>query len=209
MATAGEIIKAALRNIGRLGYDDSESPTTNEMTNCIATLNRMITGWQAEGLIIPQASLDSFALTIGKANYTYGTGGDFNSTRPVRLTSAYIRVSNNDYPLEIIDRDSYNRIVAKSSQGRPDMLYYDPQATLAVVYLYPVPNSADTLYLDTLKPFAQFSAEADVITIPDEWLEAIEYNLAVRLAPSYRESLSDDVRRLAIATKNRLSNLTL
>jgi len=184
MAAASEIIKAALRRIRVL--ESGETPAAEETADALEILNDMIAGWQTEDLLIYANTLESFTLTSGQSTYTIGSGADFDTTRPTRILQAFTRISNIDYPIEIVSRDAYFSIVAKESTSTyPYFLYYDDQLTTGKIYLYPVPNSAETLWIDSQKPFTSFADSIATAQFPSEYVKLMKYGLAAELAPEY------------------------
>lgn len=205
--TAADIIKRALRIAQVIGQGDDPSGTDQE-TDAFTVLNSMIASWSAERLMIPYLVTDSLTLSIGDGEYTYGTGGDINSARPNRIEEAYVRDSEgNDFPVDIIHVSKYNDVGLKSTQGRPYYLYYIAEYPLAKIKLIYVPDAAETLYLDSWKPLTQIATVATTINLPGEYQRALEYNLAVNIAPEYAQELPQSVYTLANQTMRTIKSL--
>lgn len=208
MSTALDIIKGSLRLIGVTDAD--EAPTSSQSSAALLAMQQMIDGWSADGLLIPYISTDSFALSVGTASYTYGTGGTFNSARPEKVLAAYIRASGGqDYPIKLIGESEYNRIPEKGASGMPTRLYYVPEYTLGKVYLDYAPDSAYTLYLDVLKSLTQPSALSTSISFPSGYDRAIRFNLAIELANEYGKSVKPETAAIALSSKRALRNANL
>jgi hypothetical protein len=126
------------------------------------------------------------------------------------LLRAFIRISNYDYPVDIISELAYHDISNKTSQGRPDRLWYKPSYPLAYVYLYPTPDAVYSLYVESLKPFTQtssFNAITDTLSFPPEYEEPMLYGLVERIAPEYGKTLPPEVIGVANISYNTLINL--
>lgn len=178
MSTATQVISNAYSLMG------VHNPTSTDLSRGLTTLNDMITFWGAERLLVYAVKYESFALTIADAQYSIGTGGDFNTVRPIRIEGAFVRDSNSvDYNLNILTEDLYKRKSNKSENGRPEGLYYAPEYPLGVIYLDKKPDTALTLYLSNWKLFTGFSALSDAVSFPPQYERAIKFNLAVELAP--------------------------
>jgi len=111
--------------------------------------------------------------------------------RPLRILDGFIRqaAQTNDIPARVLSRDEYNRFGKKSSSGSPIQLYYDPQANTGHLYVYPVPSQATQLiFIEFQKPIEDFSAASEDFDMPQEWADALKFNLARRLAPEYEVS---------------------
>ena len=205
--TAADIIKRSLRIAQVISQGDDPSGTDKE-TDAFTVLNSMIASWSAERLMIPYLVTDTLTLTIGDGEYTYGTGGDISSARPNRIEYAYVRdAQNNDFKVEIVHVSKYDDVGLKTIQGRPYYLYFIAEYPLAKIKLIYVPDAAETLYLDSWKPLTQISAVGDTINLPGEYQRALEYNLAVNIAPEYAQELPQSVYTLANQTMRTIKSL--
>lgn len=206
MTTATSLIASALRKISSnrpgAGIDG------NEATAALETLNFMLQSWSDDGLLPPSRAIESFSLVVGQASYTIGSGANFSTTRPDIINDIWYRdASNNDRMLRQITRQQYDELPLKTTQGVPDYYFYDTQYPNGVIYIYPTADTANTLYIDSLKPFTTLATTATSISLPGQYNEAIIYNLAVRLAPEYGYPLSDDVRGLAGQSLSQIRSL--
>lgn len=132
--------------------------------------------------------------------------------RPLRVLDAFTHTitGSGDYPtvdgtqtpVRIISRDEYNRFGNKSSQGVPTQLYHDPQSNTGYIYIYPTfQNAGQLLFIEFTKPMDDFTNSTDDYDMPQEWGEALKYNLALRLAPEYEvpEEKFKQIKELAKA----------
>jgi hypothetical protein len=117
--------------------------------------------------------------------------------RPLRIIDAVWRdYSGNDSGLEIINSADYLAISDKTETGTPLQVYYDPQLTTGVLYVWPAPETVDGIIVMTVSyPINDMDASADDIEIPAQWLRAVVYNLAVDIALEYPEQVSERVYR--------------
>jgi len=207
MATAQDLIYGAMQSLGVMG--DGDVPTASEYADGLTLLNEMLESWSADRLMVYQILSENFPVSGGTASYTIGTGGTFNTTRPINIANAYLRGLNDiDYPLQIIPQESYANIQLKSVQTNiPYALYYDNAYPLATITLYPVPSIGGTLYLNTWKQLQSFSALSDSVTLPPGYKEAIRYSLALRLSPQYGVNPPPQVVSLASSSVARIKRL--
>lgn len=149
------------------------------------------------GNVITLTNILTGAAAAGNLVYSYQT----KLIRPLRiLDSFYRQQAGNDVPVRIISRDEYNRFGLKTSPGTSIQLYYDPQVNSGFLSLYPVPaDSLGLLFIEFQKPIEDFVASTDDFDLPQEWGEALVWNLALRLIPSYRtpELTAARIERLA------------
>ncbi len=133
------------------------------------------------------ASLTSAAAS-GNPVYVYTN----SLVRPLSIESARFRDSNTfDRKMKIVPREDYMNIPQKSLTGQPIILYYSPQSTTGLVYLWPTPASGNGQIMVTyLREINDVDTATTAFDFPEEWLECITYNLAVRIAPAYGINLS-------------------
>lgn len=175
--------------------------TAAEASNALDTLNLMIDSWSNEPMMINHVVKDSLILTPGQAQYTIGTSGNINTDRPIQIESSTITISNSELPLSIVSYDDWAVIRLKTISAYPDTLYFDTAYPLGIINLYPVPSTATTLTLYSLKPFTKFTDLTSIFSLPPGYARAMKYQLAIELAPEYQTSAGPDVIALAQAAK--------
>ena len=195
------IIKAAYQNLGVT--DGSGEPEAWQYAQGLQSLNSMLASWSREKQTLYGLFDESFTLTIGKASYTVGTGGELNTAWPFEIQSAYYRDSNSiDYPIQIVSQDQYERVSVKSTETRPRYLVYNPKGyPTGNATLYPVPDEAYTLFWTAQKVITSYATIDDTVGIAPEYEEAMEYNLTMRLAPKCRVPVSQEIAALARMSK--------
>lgn len=210
MATALGMISRSMRLIGSIGK--GETPDEDEAADGLTALNAMLDAWQIERLMVYQIVQNSHTWAASTTSRTIGSGGNFAVQRPVRIDSAWFRDSNNnDYPLEVFqDRRQYDAIVIKSTTGNiSQYLFYDPAYPLGVLYAYPISTAQWTLKLNTWQTLQSFSALTTDLALPPGYQRAIEYNLAIEIAPEYGKGKKIDPLVPVIAVQSKASIKTL
>jgi hypothetical protein len=201
------LLSSSLRKIGALSSGETIEPT--RQTEALTALQTMLRSWGALSLKVFASVKESKVLTAGKGLYTWGLGGDISTARPNQVLGAYILSGDTSYPVDLITEGGYRNISVKGTSSRPDSLYFYPSFPLATLYLYPVPDAAETLWLDSFKPFTEtgsFGLTTDTLVFPSYYEEPILYNLSIRLAPEYGKAVSAEVAAIA---KSSLSDLTV
>lgn len=137
-----------------------------------------------ENTITLNTALTSSAAS-GNQVYSYPTASALG--RVLSIQTARIRDENNfDRSIMIKPRADYMKIPQKLIPGYPTVLYYSPQIDQGEIYLWPCPNDVgQRLKITYLRPLDDLISSSDYFDLPDEWLEPITYNLAVRMAPAY------------------------
>lgn len=178
--TAQEAIERAFRLLGV--YDAGGSPTTSELNDGLECLNSLAAFWGAQSWGPSYHVQDSKALTISDGSYTIGSGQDIDTVLPTKIVSAWIRDSGGyDTPLEIISQEEYAAIYDKDITGTPEKLCYVKSSTTGTIYLYPEPDAADTLYIESLKRLGNY-ALSDQLGLPLEYERPLCSNLAIDMA---------------------------
>ena len=205
--TAQEVITASYRKCG------VKSPSTQQLTDGLQDLQNMLSSWSADGLIVPYSVTESFTLTVGQAVYTIGVTGDSpdlttSTGRPVKITSAFIRISNVDYPINTdMTKREYNALSSKDTEGRPNELYYDPQYPLGKIKFNYEADSAYTFHLVSEKVLVNPTAQGTTFSIPLEYNRAMVYNLAIELAVDNDIQLSAEVFNIANRSYGIIENI--
>ena len=196
MATAQTIIDRALRLIGAIA--SGESPTTDEGTDALTALNAMIDSWRNDRLMVYALSESTITLTPTDASYTIGTGGNINTTRPVKIESAFCRAGSVDFPVDVIGKARYDAIPDKTTTSDiPDFLYYDSAVTTGNINLWPVPTTANVLHVTMWTVLSTLAAVSTTVTLPPGYERALAYNLAIEVAPEYEKTVSQEVAKIA------------
>ena len=198
--TALDIINGALRVLQVANPD--VTITSQEANDALDGLNLMIDSWSNESLMLYHVTKEPFTLVQGQQSYTIGTGGNFNTDRPIAIEMATVTISTNvEQPLTIVAYDDWAAIRLKVISAYPNTLYLDATYPLGTVYLYPVPNTAQTLTLYSRKALTSFPNLTSTFSLPPGYARAMKFQLALELAPEYQVSAGQDVLSIAQSAK--------
>jgi hypothetical protein len=183
--------------------------TPNKNAQALRFLNNMIANLSIDTSKMFETVEETFSLVIGTSSYTIGTGGDFSTDRPDRIHNAFLSDGDTDYPMTEITEKSYDNIVVKTNNGRPDFYFFKREYPLAKLIFDLEPDKTYTLNLKSYKVLTTFSMGTltATIVIPAEYLEFFVYNLAIRLAPIYGMKISPEVAVIATSSKNNIENI--
>lgn len=199
--TARELISSALRLGGVLA--SGESPSANEANDALLVLNQMLSSWSNENLVVYQKTREEFNLTPGTASYTWGLGGDFNSSRPVEVLEAKLLLQNSDLErtVHILTTKEYADLSLKNTQGAiPEGVYFDGGYPLVNTTFYQVPSNSEKAVFYSLKPFSTLNLNS-VISYPPGYEHAVRYGLWMVLAPEFGYAIDPDLREEAKRAK--------
>jgi hypothetical protein len=130
---------------------------------------------------------DTLELTAGLASAAAVDNPVFTYTtkvpRLLMIEEAYYREwpDENDRKMIILSQEGYWSLGSKDSSGAPTLLHFRATLDTSTVTLYIVPSDPrDTITLLAQFPFDDMDADANNVSFPQYWQEAIHYNLAYR-----------------------------
>lgn len=196
MPTAGDLITRALGLLGVL--EATETAGAADLANGLTSLNSLLESLALQRQTIHYVARVTKSLTSGTSSYTIGTGGSINVVRPIwidRVSVLTDGTETSELPLGTpLSVAQYQALADKTQTAAyPTAIYYDHawSTGLGNIIVYPVPNASTAklvLYLPT--PLSAFSDTSSSVSLPTGWRRALEYNLAVELAPLYNAPIS-------------------
>lgn len=151
-----------------------------------------------------------FTVTSGISDYSIGSGGTWDTVRPVWIDAAgmiYTASSPNvEIPMRIFTLKEWARVGTKAiTSTLPQALLYDPRfnsISLGLITLYPVPSAASQVALYLPIAVTEFSALSDTIAIPPGYRAMYVWNLAKFLCSGIRDVPPDveDMARTSLAS---------
>ena len=202
--TFTQLASRSLRILGAI--DPSETITATELANAMIACNAMLRSWAARDILVYATTQTTYALPASTVSVTIGAAGDVVLARPSGIDHAWLRISNQDYTLEEITLREYDAWVNKTTSGIPEEFALRDGYPNMTMYFKNLPSTASTLYLETRQPFTEFTTGAQTVLLPDEYEEAIVYNLAFRLAPEYQKSMSQEAQVSASTSLRTIKN---
>jgi len=208
--TGREFISASMRLLGVLA--SGETPSANETADGLGALNRMLSSWSTESLLINARVREVFPLISGQSAYTMGPSGNFNTTRPLNIDNALIRLAGTspqvETPLLILNLDQWSGITLKDLDSNiPIYLYAEGTSPLETLNIWPVPSATHELVLYSWKALTSFASANTDVSFPPGYEEALIYNLAVRLAPEFGKTVTAEVATIANDSKANIKRM--
>jgi hypothetical protein len=199
-----EILYPALRLAGVLTAA-GRGASSSQLADAFASLNRMIDAWTIQRLLIYTIRADRYNLSPSQITYTIGPGGNFDATRPVRITAANIVLlgsTETRVPLRLLtDRDWAAKRLQVVPTTVPTELYNDGAFPVSTLFLWGYPTAANDLELFTWSQLTPFGAATDPVVLAPGYEDAVVYNLAVRLCGQFGTQLRGDVAQIARESK--------
>lgn len=197
MTTALDVIESALALTNAVGVD--QTLTADETADSLAALNDMIDSWSLDGLAVYNSANQTFSTVAGQAVYTIGTGGDWNTDRPIGISmTAYCTYTGVDFPVPNISQEEYNSISLKTQQQPIVQRYlYVNDNPLGLVTLWPVPSEVVSMTFSMDRLLATQATAATTLSFPPGYNRAFKYNLAVDLASIFGKPVPPAVAQIA------------
>lgn len=214
--TVQELVDAGLTYCGRLAAGRTAGVVESQVG--LATLNAMLDAWRTERLLVNAELRTLFNIVSGQQEYIIGLApapvADFAIERPEQIHRAefvFTNVTPNvETPIRILTSQEWAAMSPKTLTSTiTTMLWYQPLVPNGKITLWPKPTQNWKIGLWTWSILAQFAALTDVVIIPPGYLEAIQLNLAIRLALKYPDTavLAPGVVELAKLAKSNIKTM--
>jgi hypothetical protein len=179
VATAADIISDAFLAAG-IG-DQYNALDANSAGVGLRTLNRLLSSWSNESLIVYNQTQDSFTMTPGQAAYST----TLLTSRPVEIAHVFTRLSNVDMPCELIGPEDYALIGYKTTPGIPAKCYYNAGFPNGTLTFFPVPSGAYECFVGYRAQLDSIASLQTPISLPPGYETALVYGLATMLCPMF------------------------
>lgn len=210
MATVQRNIELALIDLGALAA--GETPPASELADALSVWNEIFSGWSQEGLTNPNIVHESFSLVDGDSTYTMGSGANFNTTRPVKITSARVESGSFSQGLQVM---TMTEAVARANNptGRkdvlPSILGVDFALTTVNLFVFPPPSGTPSIIIDSYKASFPTYALGDSPALNPGMEQAARRELAVKLLPSYPRASGVSAELLTALAQEAKAQITV
>ena len=149
-------------------------------TQAVIALNSMIKSWQSRHVFLWTIKEFTQTVTNGVASYSLASV----DPPPYAIDRAYLRISNDDRPIDVASWRQYIDIYNKTNSGDPSLVALDNQI-VPTLYVWPVPTQTRTIYYTGIVKLKDFDTAAQNADFPVRYIEAITFGLAHKLASEY------------------------
>lgn len=216
MATSGntisllsrdDIIAAALRKL--VVIDETQTPSPAQIADAAQALNLLVAEFRTLGMSVWARSDLLIPLVTGQKNYVLGVGQPINVPYPMYIYQVLIESPPYDTQIQVIQRAKIDfNLLPFGSTGMPVSFTYQPGINVGTLSVWPTPDISvpvgTQLFVTYQRPIEVFDAAANTPDFPQEWGNALIYNLAVSLADEYGIA-ADRTARLEKAAMNHLA----
>ena len=207
--TAGEQINRALRLLGVLAEGETPSAATSQ--DSLMALNQMIDSWNTERLSVFSTQDQTFLWPVGEISRTLGPTGDFVGNRPVYFDDAtYYRDpgTNVSFGIKFINQQQYDGIAVKTvTSTYPQVIFVNMTFPDVQMFIYPRPTRLLEWHFISVEELNKPADLSTVLYYPPGYLRAFTYNLACEIAPEFGIEPSQQVQRIAMASKRDLKRV--
>lgn len=208
------VIYGALRKVG--GYASGDTPRAEQVADTAEELELMLKEWQAEGFLWLKQFV-YVTLVANQRSYQIGptstdlVHSDSDATtdylqRPTRIyTPTRLNTAGYEVPIQLLSRADYSMLTSKTNAGTVTQVYYDAQMGNGVMYVWLTPPAGvtDKIIFTADRIIEDVGSDEKTLDIPPEWLNAVRWGLAARIAPEYGLNLSERSRLADEATALR------
>ena len=204
MANALAIITSALQTLGVAALGQPINPEDSSVS--LTALNDLVDSWANQSLFTQTTIETIYAMPGNAATLTIGPGLQINITRPMQLEDGiFMRKGNQDYPIEVIDRVTYEDIKYKTIQAFvPDFVYYDTDVTSGLLYFYPVMQGSGELHIPLQLQMLQFADLTTNYPMVQGYRRALQMALAEELQEVFGKQLPPTFSRRASMARKML-----
>lgn len=164
------------------------------------------------GIVLDDGTLDwrtlSTTHTETDAVITTGLGGAASEgnyvfayttkvQRPVDVLDARFDILDGGQQpvIEFVNRADFFQLYDRVARGQMIRAYHDPQLTNSRLWVWPTADNVNhTVKLTLQVRVEDLDALTDDIQFPSDWLEALTYNLAMRLCPYFLKQTPPDIQ---------------
>jgi hypothetical protein len=183
-ATAGDYIGIELDS-GILYWDT--------ISNVVNTTTVDLTG------TLPSAASEDNVVYV----YTTKLDQPFNVFSAARKNAT----SSIDVPMHNMSYQEYFDLPNKTSSGTPVNYQYDRQRDSSIIRVWPVPDNVDyRMEITIAEKIDDIVVVSNNFDFPQEWQEALELNMAVRLGPGHGVSKTQDFQELKMQAADALND---
>lgn len=207
MATALEIIEAAMSKLGLIGPGDTVSAEDADVS--LKRLNALVDSWENEGILGYTHTITTFTLPANTTSRTIGPSLQINCARPTRIEPSFSRIDGIDAPLKPVDRFEYDKIAEKTyASTYPEVCFFDGGTPTGVVYFWPAVGSAVEVHLVTPETGGIATLVTDYV-FPPGYQRALENGLAIEIAPDFGVNLTPFLISTAASSKRLIRRQNL
>lgn len=201
-----DFVRQALQQLGVLAV--GSTPSATDLHVGVETINRILDDWNVEPSASYNTEFESYTLTPSLQPHTIGPTGTFVvTTRPTSIQGANLILPGNlTIRTDITIRDDewwLNNRVRDLTTSIPTDLWYSPDWPNGGIYLWPVPNTAYGIELESRFVLTDLTINS-VITLPQGYHSALLLTLAEELSGPFKQPIPPNIVLKAAQARGRI-----
>ena len=207
-STVLAVVTKAMLHLGAIA--SGEQLNANEAADGLDAFNDVLETWSLDKLAIYGSEPVAFNTVSGQRVYTVGAGGNWVTSRPVNeVIDATCTVNGIEFDIGIWTQGEYDRVALKSQPGGiVQRLLYINDFPLGKIVLWPVPNAAFPVTINTTSVLTNATSTGQVISYPPGYARALQYAVALELMAQYGGAVDVSVGARATYAAVKRSNRT-
>jgi len=170
---ANKIISAAMRKVGKLAT--GQVATGQQLNDAMAMLNAMVQHWQSRHVFL-------WTVEEHTVNTTASQKFVVLDAEVIYVPEAFIRISNNDHPIQMKTFQWYQELARKDNEGRPTMAAVDSQhATPMKMYFKKPPDQVYDVHYMGVRKLQDFKTGKDA-DFPSRWVKPMIFGLSADMS---------------------------
>lgn len=200
-----DFLTLALSEIRAVSAGDLVSP--EDMATALLVFNEYLEWLNVIDRALYNVDFTTFTMTPNLQPHTIGLTANTPTfvvtvARPTKILKANIILNNNiRAPLDLLGDEEWGSIAAGAAAGQavtitssvPTVLYYSPGWPNGSIFLWPVPNTAYGLELET-ETLLSSVALTDTLNLPPGYQMALRLSVAEMCAPHFGLTVSPETR---------------
>jgi len=188
------LISKALSKLGVVGEGETASAT--QIADCVDDLNGILAEFQSLGMPLWKRTELAVPIVTGQKEYTIGEGKTINVPFPFKLSQANLGLAGSATRLNmvVLAHYDYNNLPVTTS-GTPIQITYQPFIDYGVLSVWPTPDASvpagSFIYITYQQPLYKFTNGTETLDCPQEWYNAVIYQLTHVKSDDYGLPLED------------------
>ena len=172
----------------------------DEFNEIMDRLNVMVQGWSSFNIFLWAVAEYSVNTVASQATIEL-------DAKVIYVPKAFIRISDTDHYVEMVDFMDYQNITEKTTEGRPLVMAVDSQkigstaSTGMNAYMHPVSDQIYDLRYMGIRKLNDFDNSGNDIDFPVRWTKALISGLTADIAEGYGLPHTDIVRLVTVAER--------
>lgn len=191
--TVKQVIELALGLLGILPEGEEARPES--VAEGLLYLNSMLGNWSTQNLIVPVVTRESFSLPA-QQEVSMTDSGDLDTVCPVKIKAVTITdAAGVVHSSRWTSEEKIRGLSSVAMETVPEYFHFMPDA--CKIIFSSIPPSGCTITIRSYKAFDEFDELTESMSFPSGYDLAVQYNLALLMAPKFGKSMKPEALLIA------------